>query len=280
MTHDQYIEWRSSEDSSTLIMGILNVTPGSFSDGGEFISIESAIKHALEMEKEGAHIIDIGGESSRPGADPVSVEEEIERVVPVIKKIRAQSDIMISIDTTKALVAIEAIKAGASMVNDISGMTFDEKMIDVVKEFNVPIVIMHMKGSPKTMQTDPVYHNLIQEIQHYFEERISYAKSHQIKKDQIILDPGIGFGKTVEDNFILIRDMRHFTELGCPVLVGPSRKSFIGRTLDLPENDRLEGTAAAVTASVMNGAKIIRVHDVKEMSRVIKISEKVTPNIV
>ncbi len=274
MTRMQFNEWRNRKDFSTLIMGILNVTPDSFSDGGEFNSVPLAVEHALQMEKDGADIIDIGGESTRPGAVSVSLQEELDRVISVITDIRTLSDVMISVDTTKADVAREAIVAGASLVNDISGMTADTTMASVVKDFDVPIVIMHIKGTPKDMQDNPHYHNLMMEINAYFLERISFAKRSGINDNQIILDPGIGFGKTVEDNFTIIKELNTITGLGHPVLVGPSRKSFIGQTLNLPENERVEGTAAAVVASVINGARIVRVHDVKEMWRVVKIADK------
>ncbi|MBL7060049.1 MAG: dihydropteroate synthase [Candidatus Marinimicrobia bacterium] len=270
----QFNEWRNRKDFSTLIMGILNVTPDSFSDGGEFNSVPLAVAHALQMEKDGADIIDIGGESTRPGAVSVSLQEELDRVISVITDIRTLSDVMISVDTTKADVAREAIVAGASLVNDISGMTADTTMASVVKDFDVPVVIMHIKGTPKDMQDNPHYHNLMMEINAYFLERISFAKRSGINDNQIILDPGIGFGKTVEDNFTIIKELNTITGLGYPVLVGPSRKSFIGQTLNLPENERVEGTAAAVVASVINGARIVRVHDVKEMWRVVKIADK------
>ncbi len=274
MTRMQFNEWRNRKDFSTLIMGILNVTPDSFSDGGEFNSVQLAVEHASQMEKDGADIIDIGGESTRPGAVSVSLQEELDRVIPVIADIRTHSDIMISVDTTKADVAREAIVAGASLVNDISGMTVDTTMASVVKDFDVPVMIMHIKGTPKDMQDNPQYQNLMMEINAYFLERISFAKRSGINDDQIILDPGIGFGKTVEDNFTIIKELKTITGLGYPVLVGPSRKSFIGQTLNLPENERVEGTAVAVAASVINGARIVRVHDVKEMWRIVKIADK------
>lgn len=274
MMRMQFNEWRNRKDFSTLIMGILNVTPDSFSDGGEFNSVPLAVAHALQMEKDGADIIDIGGESTRPGAVSVSLQEELDRVISVITDIRTLSDVMISVDTTKADVAREAIVAGASLVNDISGMMADTTMASVVKDFDVPVVIMHINGTPKDMQDNPHYHNLMMEINAYFLERISLVKRSGINDNQIILDPGIGFGKTVEDNFTIIKELNTITGLGYPVLVGPSRKSFIGQTLNLPENERVEGTAAAVVASVINGARIVRVHDVKEMWRVVKIADK------
>ena len=259
----------------TLIMGILNVTTDSFSDGGLFFDKGIAINHALEMEAAGADIIDIGGESTRPGAEPVLLEDELNRVIPVIEAIRSASDVCVSIDTYKADVAEKAIKAGANIVNDISGLQFDASMADVVKNNNVPVVIMHIKGTPREMQKDPHYDDLMQEVVAYFQERVEFCHQHGIKKENIILDPGIGFGKRSQDNFELLRELKQIADLGYPVLSGPSRKSFIGLTLDLPVEERVEGTAAAVTASILNGAKIVRVHDVQEMKRVVTIADNI-----
>ena len=256
-------------------MGILNITPDSFSDGGKYYNLENAIEYALELVKQGVDIIDVGGESTRPGAKSISLNDEINRVIPVIKSIRSVSSIPISIDTYKSKVAKIAIESGANIINDISGLNFDSKMIDIVKEYNVPIVIMHIKGTPLNMQINPHYDNIIDEIISYFEKRINLCLDYGIPKTHIILDPGIGFGKQINDNFTLIRKLNTFRELGYPILIGPSRKSFIGLTLDLPVEDRLEGTAATITASIMNGARIIRVHDVLEMKRVQIISDKI-----
>ena len=259
----------------TLIMGILNVTTDSFSDGGLFFDKGIAINHALEMEAAGADIIDIGGESTRPGAEPVLPEDELNRVIPVIEAIRSASDVCVSIDTYKADVAEKAITAGANIVNDISGLQFDESMANVVKNNNVPVVIMHIKGTPREMQKDPHYDDLMQEVVAYFQERVEFCRQRGIKKGNIILDPGIGFGKRSQDNFELLRELKQIADLGYPVLSGPSRKSFIGLTLDLPVDERVEGTAAAVTASILNGAKIVRVHDVQEMKRVVTIADNI-----
>lgn len=259
----------------TLIMGILNVTTDSFSDGGLFFDRGIAINHALEMEAAGADIIDIGGESTRPGAKPVLLKDELNRVIPVIEAVRSASDVCVSIDTYKADVAEKAIKAGANIVNDISGLQFDASMADVVKNNNVPVVIMHIKGTPREMQKDPHYDDLMQEVVAYFQERVEFCHQHGIKKENIILDPGIGFGKRSQDNFELLRELKQIADLGYPVLSGPSRKSFIGLTLDLPVEERVEGTAAAVTASILNGAKIVRVHDVQEMKRVVTIADNI-----
>ena len=256
-------------------MGVLNVTPDSFSDGGQFLDTKSAVYHALRMAEQGADIIDIGGESTRPGSDPVSINDELARVIPVIESIRGESTIPISIDTYKSIVARAAIAAGANIINDISGLNFDPEMVNIVRDHRVPIVIMHIKGTPKNMQVDPQYDDLIQEVIDYFQKQIDFCRDNGVPKSKIILDPGIGFGKRLNDNFILIRELKRFTELGYPVLIGPSRKSFIGLTLDLPVEQRFEGTAAAITAGIMNGARIIRVHDVLEMKRVQIISDQI-----
>ena len=256
-------------------MGILNVTPDSFSDGGEYYNLDKAIEYSLDLVNQGADIIDVGGESTRPGADTISIDNELERVIPVIKGIRSASSIPISIDTYKSSVAKEALDSGANIVNDISGLNFDSKMIDVVKNYNVPIIIMHIKGTPKNMQLNPTYDNIVDEIINYFNTQINLCLDYGIAKSHIILDPGIGFGKQLNDNFILIRELDTFANLGYPILIGPSRKSFIGLTLDLPVDERLEGTAAAITASIINGARIVRVHDVLQMKRVQIIADKI-----
>jgi dihydropteroate synthase len=269
--------WKNIQNpkGSSLVMGILNVTTDSFSDGGQFIDRNNAVIHALEMESSGADIIDIGGESTRPGAEPISLNEELERVIPIIEKIRSNSNVCISIDSYKADVAKKALIAGADIVNDISGLQFDEKMVNVVSSANAPVIIMHIKGTPRNMQQDPYYENLLEEVVAYFQERVEFCIEHGIKNENIILDPGIGFGKRLQDNFELLRKLKKISNLGFPVLSGPSRKSFIGLTLDLPVEKRIEGTAAAVTASILNGANIVRVHDVKEMKRVAKIADNI-----
>jgi len=257
-------------------MGIINVTPDSFSDGGKYFTKNSAVNHAMSLIKDGADILDIGGESSRPGAAPISVKDELNRIIPVIKLIRkTDSAVLISIDTTKSVVAKQAVEAGADIVNDISGFALDKNMPSVVSSLDVPVVLMHMKGKPLTMQKKPHYDNLVSEISSFFLSQINVAKSAGIKTEKIILDPGIGFGKTLDHNFTIIQKLNEFCELGYPVLIGPSRKAFIGSMLDLPSHDRLEGTAAAVSASILNGARIVRVHDVKEMKRVVTITEKI-----
>ena len=260
----------------TKIMGILNVTQDSFSDGGLYFDKSAAINRAIQMVEEGADIIDIGGESTRPGSEPVPEEEEIRRTIPVIEALVKEISVPISIDTYKSRVANRALEAGASMVNDISGLRFDPDMPDVIAYHDVPVVIMHIKGTPKDMQRNPVYEALIPEIMDYLREGIRIAAKAGIKEDKIIIDPGIGFGKTFEHNLDIICNLNEFTLLGKPILIGPSRKAFIGKVLgDLPPTDRLEGTAAAVAISIFNGANIIRVHDVKEMVHVAKVADAI-----
>lgn len=259
----------------TKIMGILNVTPDSFYDGGKYLDVKKAVEHAIEMSKY-ADIIDIGGESSRPGADQVPAEVELKRVIPVIKEISKRIDVKISIDTTKSIVAEEAINAGASIINDISGLRFDEKMADVAAKYDANVVLMHMKGTPKTMQLNPYYDDVIGEILSFLKERIDFAVAKGIKKEKIIIDPGIGFGKQVEDNLNIIKNLSKFKILNCPILIGTSRKSFIGAlTNNIPPEERLEGTIASNVIAIMNGADIVRVHDVKEIYKAIKIADAV-----
>ena len=273
---ESFQDWCLNPKRETLVMGIVNVTPDSFSDGGKFFSPEVAISHASKLITQGADIIDIGGESTRPGAEQVSELEELKRVIPVIEKIRTDNPtILISIDTTKASVAKHAVEAGADIINDVSGLSFDNNMIGIVESFNIPVVIMHMKGNPQNMQLNPEYEDIVNEILDFFKMKIKVAVQSGINRSMIILDPGIGFGKTVEHNFELLSRLNEFNVLELPIMIGPSRKSFIGITLDLPPEDRVEGTAAAVSAGVMNGASIVRVHDVKSMKRVVRIIEKV-----
>ena len=274
MNRQEFQSWLKHQ-SHTLIMGILNMTPDSFSDGGQFKYHDQAIDYALEMVKEGANIIDIGGESTRPGAKAVQLEEELMRTIPIIEAIRLKSDCLISIDTYKSKVAKAALDAGADMVNDISGLTFDHNMAALAAERNVPVIIMHIKGKPGDMQKNPNYDNLIKEIKAFFEVQIAIAKRAGIDSGNIILDPGIGFGKLLEDNFEIIRELGQISTMGYPVLLGPSRKSFIGFALDLPIEERMEGTLASITAGVINGAKIVRVHDIRATRRTLTITEKI-----
>lgn len=256
-------------------MGILNVTPDSFYDGGLYYNREKAERCALEMEEEGADIIDIGGESTRPGSKSIPPEEELKRVLPVIKKLVKRIKIPISIDTYKNEVARQALDSGASIVNDITGLKNDKKMAFLIKKYNAGVVLMHIKGTPSTMQKNPEYKNLLGEIMASLRKSISIAKEAGIKDSQIIIDPGIGFGKTAGHNLQLLNRLSEFKSLKLPILVGPSRKSFIGVMLNLPPDERLFGTAAAVCISIYNGANIIRVHDVKEMSQVAQMADAI-----
>ncbi len=257
-------------------MGILNITPDSFSDGGLFLDGNSAMERALRMEAEGADIIDIGGESTRPGSEPVSLEEELQRTIPVIEALSGRLRIPVSIDTYKSEVARRAIEAGAAIVNDISGLRFDPEMATTLSQYDVALVLMHIKGTPRKMQENPVYTDLFLEITNYLKESINIATENGIAKERIVIDPGIGFGKTPEDNLQIINNLDRLSSLCRPVLVGVSRKSFIGKVLNnAPPSERLEGTAAAVAISVMKGANIVRVHDVKEMARVVRVADAI-----
>ena len=256
-------------------MAILNITPDSFSDGGMFVDPDQAVRRALQMEEEGADLIDIGGESTRPGAPPVSLEEESRRVIPIIEQLAKRLHIPISIDTTKSEVARRAIAAGASVINDISGFTRDPEMLPVATNARTGLVIMHAKGTPQTMQRRPRYHNVIEEIRQFLNCRMDAAIRHRIPKNRIALDPGIGFGKTTNHNLKILHHLHSFSDLGVPLLVGPSRKSFIGRILDLPPSERMEGTAAAVAIAIFQGARIIRVHDIKPLVRVARVAEAI-----
>ncbi len=252
--------------SRTHIMGILNVTPDSFSDGGKHLGLEQAIAHAHRMAEDGADFIDVGGESTRPGSDVVPLEEELKRVIPVVERLARELSVPLSVDTYKSQVALEALNAGATVINDISGFTFDSEMPGIAASRHASVILMHIKGTPKTMQQDPTYENVTQEVFNFLEGQVDKARSVGI--EQLMIDPGIGFGKNLQHNLQVIRELAIFKTIGCPVLVGPSRKSFIGTILGLPVDQRLEGTAAAVTACILNGAQIVRVHDVKEMKRV------------
>lgn len=266
--------------SRTHLMGVLNITPDSFSDGGQFLTLEAAREHALRMVADGADFIDVGGESTRPrsqaygeGAEVISLDEELQRVIPVIEMLAREADVPISIDTYKSDVAREALRAGASIVNDISGFTFDQAMPAVVAEAGASAVVMHIQGTPRTMQQNPSYQDLIGEICAFLDTGIEQGRRSGIT--QLIVDPGIGFGKRLEHNLQLIGHLRELAVLGCPILVGPSRKSFIGSILDLPVNDRLEGSLAAAVACMLNGAHILRVHDVKATKRAVMVADAI-----
>lgn len=259
----------------TRIIGILNVTPDSFSDGGRFHNFDAAVAQAEKMAEEGADIIDIGGESTRPGSEPVPLEEEAERVLPVIEHISKNLPIAVSIDTCKAEIARRALDAGAEIVNDISALRLDREMAHVVRENGCPLILMHMLGTPKVMQQDPTYDALMPEIISFLMERVDFAVNEGIEFEQLIIDPGIGFGKTVEHNLAILRQLRQLKSIGRPILIGPSRKSSIGKVLDAEVHDRMEGTAAAVSLGIAHGADIIRVHDIKEMARVAKMTDAI-----
>jgi len=256
-------------------MGILNVTPDSFSDGNLYFDRDKAVNHGLDLIKEGACIIDVGAESSRPGSNPIPVQEELARILPVISELRDNTDTLLSVDTTKAEVARRALDAGADIINDISSFRFDPDMLPLAAEREVPVILMHLKGNPKTMQNNPSYDNLLEEVKSFFQERIDTAVSSGIKKEKIIIDPGIGFGKNFKDNLNLIRNLRYFENLGRPILVGHSRKSFIGKIMDQPPQDRLEGSLSAAVLSVSHGAHLLRVHDVAATKKAILVADAI-----
>lgn len=271
------IRWRSYEldiSKRTQVMGILNVTPDSFSDGGQFFDHPTAIKHALEMVENGADIIDVGGESTRPGAESVTLDEEADRVIPVIKAIAGKVPVPISIDTYKPEVAERALDAGASMINDISGLS-DPRMAALAAKSDVPVVIMHMKGTPKSMQQNPEYESLMGEISRFLRERSDAAVQAGVLSERVIVDPGIGFGKTFAHNMSVIKHLSELKSLGLPIMIGTSRKAFIGAALGVEPDDRVEGTASTVALAIANGAHLIRVHDVKEMTRVARMCDAV-----
>ncbi|MGD1939256.1 MAG: dihydropteroate synthase [Cyanophyceae cyanobacterium] len=266
----------------TYLMGVLNVTPDSFSDGGRFNTLEQAIAQAHQMVQDGADILDIGGQSTRPNAETVSLEEELRRVVPVVEALRkglgefGPLEVPISVDTTRAAVAEGAIAAGADMVNDVSGGTYETDMLPTVARLGVPVFLMHLRGTPKTMQKMTDYDDLIGELRRVLSSRKMAALTAGIRAELIALDPGIGFAKTVDHNLEILRRSQEFQSLRCPILIGPSRKSFIGKVLDQPDPmDRVWGTGAACAAAIAGGAQVLRVHDVAEMSQVIRLSDAI-----
>jgi len=269
-----------------LIMGILNVTPDSFSDGGKFDSLPATLRQTNKMVAQGADIIDIGGESTRPGAKKVPIQEEIKRTIPVIKQLTKELSVPISIDTYKSEVAEKAIDAGATIVNDITALKGDPSMASVIAETGVSVCLMHMKGNPQTMQQNPIYEDVVTEIKSFLEERASFAQDHHIAKEKIIIDPGLGFGKRtgkgIEDNCEILKRLHEFKTLGYPILIGASRKTFIGNVcgtdVQLPVTDRLEGSLAAACTAGLHGADIIRTHDVKETRRCLNLIECVQQN--
>lgn len=263
------------------LMGILNVTPDSFFDGGKYDQTDLALKHAAKMVNEGADILDVGGESSQPGAAPVRLQEELERVVPVVKRLAKKfPNVRISVDTTKSEVARQCLNEGARIINDISALRMDEKMIDVLRKFRPQVVLMHMRGNPRTMQKKPKYTNVVHEVKSFLAERIRWAVENGFPRKKIWIDPGIGFGKTVQHNLQLLKHLSDFSSLNCPILIGCSRKSFIGNILKnvkkiLPPEERLEGSLAAACWAYLNGASILRVHDVGATKKAIRILESI-----
>lgn len=262
------------EPELPVIMGILNVTPDSFSDGNSFGTIDDAVSRAFQMVKEGAGIIDIGGESTRPFADPVSIEEEMKRTLPVIKKLAGRIEIPISIDTRHPEVAREALDRGASIVNDVNGLRAPG-MGELVADRQASACIMHMKGEPRTMQVEPSYEDVLSEIHGFLKNRVEHMEGLGVDRQQLMIDPGIGFGKSVDDNLAIIRKLGRFLDIGCPILIGASRKSFIGKVLGLDVDQRLEGSIASAVVAYLNGASILRVHDVVETRRALDLVEAI-----
>jgi dihydropteroate synthase len=266
----------------TLVMGVLNITPDSFSDGGKYLDSEAAISRALELERDGADILDIGGESTRPGSIPISAHEELRRILHVIEVLRGKLRIPISVDTQKAEVAESALRAGAEIVNDISALRTDSRLAEVARRARVPIILMHMRGIPLTMQHGPFARDAIRDVMMGLRGAIARARRAGLAKSQLLLDPGIGFGKNHEQNFEILARLPEFARLGCPVVIGTSRKGFLGKLLaqngepDTPADERLLGTAATVTASILGGAHIVRVHDVADMARVVRVADAIS----
>ena len=259
----------------TWFMGIINATPDSFSDPGLSMDKERVVQRGLDLEKQGADILDIGGESTRPGSDPVSIEEELRRIIPAITELRKRTKILISVDTTKAKVAEEALAAGADIINDISAFRFDDGMPLLAFDKGASVVLMHMKGVPKTMQVNPYYEDLYQEIGCFLKERITTATAYGIKREKIIVDPGIGFGKSMQHNLAILNNLDFLKDLDRPILLGISRKSFIGKILNLPPHERIEGTIASAVLAVLRGAHILRVHDIEQVKRAITVAEAI-----
>jgi dihydropteroate synthase len=259
----------------TVVMGIINVTPDSFSDGGKRFESSQAAADGIEMVEAGAGILDIGGESTRPGAQPVPVEEELRRVLPVISKLRDKVDVPISVDTYKAAVARAALDAGADIVNDISALRFDPEMAALLATEQVPVILMHMQGIPQTMQSEPRYANVVREVREFLADRVRYAADTGIPQERIVIDPGIGFGKTLEHNLALLRDLAALLTLGQPLLIGVSRKMFIGKILGAGPEGRLEGSIASAVAAALSGANIVRAHDVAETFRALRVADAI-----
>jgi dihydropteroate synthase len=265
----------------TLVMGVLNITPDSFSDGGAYLDSPAAIARALKLERDGAHLLDIGGESTRPGATPISAQEEIRRILPVLEVLRGRLHIPMSVDTQKAEVAEAAIAAGAEILNDVSALRTDARLAEIARRARVPIILMHMRGTPRTMQRGPFARDVIRDVMAGLRDVIARAKRAGLAKSQLLLDPGIGFGKTHEQNFEILARLPEFARLGCPMVVGTSRKAFLGKAMArpgepiVPSEERLLGTAATVTASILGGAHIVRVHDVAELVQVVRVADAI-----
>jgi dihydropteroate synthase len=261
--------------SRTRVMGVVNITPDSFFDGGRFFERSKAVERCLQLVESGADIVDLGGESSRPGAEPVAVQEELDRVLPVLQEVRKQVPVLISVDTYKSTVAREALKEGADIVNDISAFRLDPEMPQVVKEWDAGVVLMHMRGTPQVMQEIPPSQDILEEVQTDLQAAVSKASEEGIPQESIVIDPGIGFGKTVGDNCRILNQLSFLETFDLPVLVGTSRKSFLGTLLDIPAQERIWGSAATVAVAIMRGAHIVRLHDVEEMSQVARISDAI-----
>jgi dihydropteroate synthase len=262
-----------------LLMGIVNVTPDSFFDGGRFLDPQAAVAHAWRLVEEGADLLDIGGESTRPGSVPVDETEERRRLIPVVTAVAKAVSVPISVDTSKAVVAKAAIDAGAVMVNDVTALRGDPAMVDAIVVSGVGVVLMHMQGTPQTMQKAPKYHDVVDEVEDFLAERVQFALERGVAKNQIMLDPGIGFGKTLAHNLDLLAQLRTFTKLGFPLLVGPSRKGFIGELVEQSVQDRAWGTAGAIALAVEQGAHVLRVHDVAGMKDVVKVAAAISRRI-
>ena len=272
--HDLRVGERVLPTSSRcLVMGVVNVTPDSFADGGRYLDPRAAVTHGLALAAEGADLLDVGGESTRPGATDVEEAVELDRVLPVVEGLAAATDVPVSVDTRKAAVARAALAAGAAIVNDVSAGRDDPDLLGVAAEAGAPLVLMHMQGTPATMQDDPRYDDVLAEVEAFLQERCTAAEAAGVAPDALVVDPGIGFGKRDEHNYALLAGLARLTRLGHPVLVGTSRKGFIGRALDLPVEERLEGTAATVVWAVERGARIVRVHDVAPMVRTVRMTE-------
>jgi dihydropteroate synthase len=259
----------------TWVMGIVNVTPDSFYDGGLYLDAGKAVAHGLELAAEGADILDIGGESSRPGSDPTPAEDELHRVVPVIAGLRRQSGTLLSVDTMKPDIAEAALDAGADIINDVSSFRLDPRILELAARRKAGFIVMHMAGTPKTMQIQPRYDDVIGDVLTFLAEKLEIAEAYGLDRECLMIDPGIGFGKRFEDNLALINGLATFEDLGRPVLIGVSRKSFIGKILNAPPEDRLEGTIAASVVGVVRGAHVLRVHDVRAVKRAIQVAEAI-----